>query len=474
MRAPSQNKTYVSVSSTRCIVLAFLSALAVSGCAELPALLPGEKLPPPRPDSPFVLQSAQLHGAVLQAHPALDAPRLQAYVDEVGQRLASRTPSPRLDWRFTVLDEADVNAFALPGGQVYLTRGLLAFANSEAELAALIAHEVGHVVARHGESRHRSGDGSGGDLKVLAEDWAEGYGRERELEASRLGAEYLARAGYNPQALVDVMAILKLHERYVNEQTRAGGVAPQPYHAAGSLRAGRDARLREAVDEARRHAVPQPRDGRADYLRQIAGLAFGASPDAWQLHGRLLLHGDLGLALEFPPGWPVRHEGERTVATSPRGDAWVELTRGEGSPQAALKAAFGFDAATRHSEGVLSGFPAVFAAGTEAGHPLIAAAVMVDGGLLLVAGGARDAGAYARERAALRTAINSVRALTGDERQAMRPRVLGVVEAGPDASLAGLARQSPLGDTAEVQLRLINGFYPKGEPAPGQLVKIVR
>lgn len=471
---PSELPTDVRALPTRRIAVVILSAFAFSGCAELPLLL-GEARPTvTAPDPLAVRLAAELHPAVLELHPALDHPALQAYVAEVGQRLAKQTAWAQLDWRFTVLDTADVNAFALPGGYVYLTRGLLAYPNSEAELAGVIAHEIGHVIARHGVPSQNAALETGALLQTLAQDWVNGYGRERELEASQLGAEYLARAGYNPQALLDVMTALKQQAHYATEQARPSGQAPRVHHATLGLRPGRDARLRQAVEAADRHAVPLPRDGRNEYLQQLVGLAFGERPEGGVLRGNLLLHDGFGLALEFPLGWRVRHDAARAIATSPDGDAWVELMRGEGAPQDALHDALKFDEGVRFSNGMLSGYPAVFAAGAQAGRPLIAAAVTYRGTPYLLAGIARDAAAYARERNTLRGAINSFRALTTAEEQTMQPPGLGLTQARAGTSMAGLAQQSPLGADAETQLRLINGFYPKGEPKPGQLLKIVR
>lgn len=445
-----------------------LSVLALASCAEWPAR---EATPP---DPQRIRLSAEAHAALLQARPALDHAALQAYVNGVGQRLARQTPWPGLDWRFTVLDEAAVNAYSLPGGQIYLTRGVLAFANSEAELAAVIAHELGHVVAGDGAPALAVGRPPAAVVEALARDWAAGHGRERELEASRRGAEYLARAGYNPLAMFQVLSALKLHERFTNERAHGHGAGLAVHHATLSQRAGHDARLRQVVEAAQPLTTALPREGRNDYLAQITGVPFGERPSGRGLRGALFVHGELGLALAFPPAWPVQHDAGRAMATHPQGDAWIELRRGEGTPHAALQAAFALDAGARYSEGALNGLPAVFVAGTQNGRPLIAAALTVDGARGLVAGVGRDAAAYARERKALRDAINSVRAMTPEERQAMRPPVLRVVQARAGTGFAELAKASPLGADAEAWLRLINGLYPGGEPTPGQLVKIVQ
>ena len=172
-----------------------LGALTLTHCAQNP--VSGGK--------DFVLMSEQQeiqmgaasHQEVLKEYAALDNPGLQAYVNEIGQRLAKQSHRPDLQWHFTVVDSPDVNAFALPGGYVYITRGLMAYLNSEAELAGVIGHEIGHVTARHGVRQQSAATAAGlgamlGSILVpgmnnqagatvmqsMAQAWTAGYGRD--------------------------------------------------------------------------------------------------------------------------------------------------------------------------------------------------------------------------------------------------------------------------------------------------------
>lgn len=156
------------------------------------------------------------HQQVLADYGRLDDARLQAYVDAIGQRLARSSQRPQLPWSFTVLDSPDINAFALPGGYIYVTRGIVAQVQDEAELAGIIGHEIGHVTARHGAQRATrqqnaglgvfaasvlgavlESRGAGGLGQMAAEmsqsvaaGYVASYSREQELEADRLGAQY--------------------------------------------------------------------------------------------------------------------------------------------------------------------------------------------------------------------------------------------------------------------------------------------
>jgi predicted Zn-dependent protease len=477
----------------RRIVVVVLGALALTHCAQNP--LTGGRDFVQMSEQQEIQTGAQVHQAVLKEYAALDNPALQAYVNEVGQRLAQQSPRPELPWHFTVLDSPDVNAFALPGGYVYITRGIMAYLNSEAELAGVIGHEIGHVIARHGV-RQQGAPTAGGPgaalgsilvpgldsqagpplLQTLEQAWTAGYGREHEREADRLGAEILAKAGYNPQAMIEVIAVLNKQARFAAEQARRDGRQTRTYHGTFDTDPSNDARLQKLVGEAKRYTVAEPREGRSDYLQRMVGLYFGDSPDQGLIHNNLLLHEKLGLALQFPPGWQMQNHPDRVVATSPAGDALVELRPGpkNDQPLQTLQQGIKLDAGARYDHGSLGGYPAAFAAGAQQSKPVVVAAVVFNGTQYLIAGKARDKTAYERERSALRAAINSFRAITPAERKAARPYRLQLVTALPGMTMAGLARQSPLGADAESQLRLLNDLYPNGEPQPGQLLKIVQ
>jgi len=476
----------------RIAVIAF-GALALAHCAQNPVT----------GDKDFVLMSeqqeiqlgAQAHQEVLKEYAAVDSPALQAYVNEVGQRLAKQSHRPHLKWHFTVVDSPDVNAFALPGGYVYLTRGIMAYLNSEAELAGVIGHEIGHVTARHGVRQQSAQTVAGVGavlgsilvqgmnnqagaslLQTLAQAWTAGYGREHELESDRLGAEYLAETGYDPQAMIDVIGVLKNQELFAAEQAKRDGRKPRTYHGTFDTHPGNDTRLGQVVEAANQYTVAIPREGRSDYLQKMAGVVFGDSPDQGLIRNNLLLHEKLGLAIQFPPGWRVQNRPDRVIALSPQGDALVELQQGpkHDKPLETLQKGVKLDAGARYDSGKLSGYPAAFAAGAQQGKPVVVAAVVFNGTQYLIAGLALDKTVYERDRNALRGAINSFRAITPAERQAARPYVLQLITAQPGMTMASLARQSPLGADAESQLRLMNALYPSGEPKPGQRLKIVQ
>ncbi len=189
------------------------------------------------------------HQQVLEQYGVYDNEELQRYVQDIGARLAEKSHRNNLIYRFTLLDSKDVNAFALPGGYIYITRGLMAYLNSEAELAAVLGHEIGHVTARHAVRQYSAtqmaniGATLGAILipgmnqsvtnqlvQAFGTALLRGYGREHELEADRLGAEYLARADYSPQSMLDVIRVLKDQESFETQLAKAEGREPRIYH----------------------------------------------------------------------------------------------------------------------------------------------------------------------------------------------------------------------------------------------------
>lgn len=236
-----------------------------------------------------VQMGRQAHRDILKKQKPYNNARLQAYVNTIGQQLASKSHRNNIAYTFTVLDDPSVNAFALPGGYVYVTTGLMAYLNSEGELAGVIGHEIGHVTARHGVQQASAGMAAsvlvdliskraGGDSKVLGQlgsAMLSGYGRKHELQADRLGAEYLAGVGYSPRNMIDVIGVLKAQEVYsARQQGRSAG----SYHGVFSSHPSNDQRLQEVVNAAKkiRSAGSRPANRNA-YLQQINGLKFRIS-----------------------------------------------------------------------------------------------------------------------------------------------------------------------------------------------------
>lgn len=429
------------------------------------------------------------------------APALQNYVNEIGQKLAKKSHRPQLNYHFTVVDSPQINAFALPGGYVYITRGILAYLNSEAELAAVLGHEIGHVTARHAVQQYTAATaanvgtmvlgvllsryiGSAGQqlgqsaLGIMGNVLLSGYGREHELEADRLGAEYLARSGYDPQAMIKVIGVLKNQELFDIEVAAQEGREPRRYHGIFASHPDNDTRLHEVVDEARQFAVANANDHRVEFLRQTEGMIFGDSPAHGIIRGNEFQHGELGFGVAFPLNWRMRNQPDKVLAISPQGDALMELSLIEnprGSPADFARQRFRLGVSNEVSTTTINGLPAALVtASTRDGRPFMAGVIYHNGQAFVLAGTGTSPAAFGQYHAEISSAIDSFRALTAAERKSIKPLALRTITASKGLSYAELARQSPLGKNAEDYLRLLNGQYPGGEPVPGQIIKIVK
>lgn len=420
---------------------------------------------------------------------------LQQYVSEIGQRLAKASHRPGIEYRFLVVDSPEVNAFALPGGYIYITRGILAYLNSEAELAAVLGHELGHVTARHSVQQISASTAANVGISILgifvpqargalgsaATDLLggallSGYGREHELEADRLGAEYLARTGYDPQAMVKVVGVLKNQELFDAEVAKAEGRQPRAYHGLFASHPDNDTRLQQVVGEAGRFKPAAVRTAQEDFLRRADRMIFGDSASQGIVRENELFHADLGLAMRFPAGWRVRNQPQNVLATSPDGETYIDLRGGgpaQGSPEDVIRKRMNLGAGSQLTATTINGLRAAIAATTIRGRPTRVTCIFLGKSAYLIGAQAQSDAAFERSKADVQAATASFRALTEKERAFAQPLRLRVIAAGPGMTFADLARRSPLGRFAEGHLRVINGLYPKGEPAEGQALKII-
>ncbi len=249
-------------------------------------------------------------------------PRARAYVQEIGQKVKGVSELAQQPFTFTLLDSDMVNAFALPGGYVYVTRGLLALADDEAEVAGVLGHEVGHVTARHtaqrydramlgqlgaiaatiaggilgGEAGAQLGQAVGG---TLATAYVQGFSREQELEADRLGVRYLARAGYDPMAMASFLDALEGESRLRARLEGQKDTVPDWLRTHPRTKD----RIREAA------AAAASKEGgardRERFLAAIDGLTFGESPAQGFVRGSRFIHPDLDVRFEAPAGFTL-------------------------------------------------------------------------------------------------------------------------------------------------------------------------
>ncbi len=389
---------------------------------------------------------------------------LGTYVNTIGQRLAASAERTNLPWSFQIADDPAVNAFALPGGFIYVTRGLVTTVNSEAELAAVIGHEIGHVTARHSVSQMTkqtlasAGLGLGvllrPNLRALGQIGQAGlallmlkYSRDDENQADELGLRYMRRVGYPEVAMAEVMRTL---ERV--SATASGGRLPGWL----STHPSPESRLRRIRGEIGDQSVAGGLGMRRDvYLRQIDGAVYGSDLRQGFFKGTTFYQPEMAFVIDFPAGWVTSNTRQSVGAQSSRGDAAVTvMVAGGGSPADAARAFFSQPGVQsgRTRRGNIQEFGA--AAGDVPVTGLVAFVAHGSSVLRLLAYAASSE--WSGYDSLLENAIGSFRQLT-DRRylnaQPMRIKVVSLPGPTPVDRLAGRER-SPL---AAREIALING-----------------
>lgn len=446
-----------------------------------------------------------MHKEILEKIPVYENPPLADYVSRIGMRLARDSDRPGLRYTFTVLDSPDMNAFATPGGFVYVNRGLLLYMQSEAELAAVLAHEIAHITERHASRQDvmaktssvaslalgvlaAIGTGSG-TVGSLAHDAAatagtamvRGYGRDMELEADREGAKFMQRSGYDPMAMVEVLSALKEQESFARTQAKAEGRQPTTYHGVFSTHPRNDQRLQEVIAAAGKlpagGALPEDPD---EFRRVTDGMKFGERRGSAAVVDSRYYNGKMGFTVAFPTGWRVLNRATTVVADAVDGQARLQMTVRRAMPEMSpaefaanlLELKGGSDARDITANGVkgyMARYPAL------PGSALRRIGVVYHGPYAYVFEGRSANVALAGLHDALFVAaIGSFRTLAGADRDAVLALQVRYIRAEPGMTFAELAASSPLKSYAQEQLRLLNGAYPKGEPRPGEWIRIVQ
>ena len=450
-------------------------------------------------------EGRKLHPEVLrQFGPRFRDEELQRYVNSVGQLLARTTERRDLGYTFTVVDSDIVNAFAVPGGYIYITRALLALFDDEAELAAVLGHELGHITALHyarGQGQailvqlgvlaadvltHQAGAGAA-VRNVLSElsgtaavAYLRSFSRENEYESDDLGIRYLARAGYDTRAVARLLAKLRAHSRL---QARLAGRSPEEvdrFDYTATHPAPLE-RVRRALEKAARTPVRNPMAAPAIYLGKIDGLVYGGSREQGFVRGRHFIHPGLRFRFSVPDTFTL-HNTPRAVIASGSGGALITLElHGRGQSRSAAgflrdrwagKLSFG-----RIHEFTVNGLPAATVRSTARGRT-----GAVDVQILVV--GSRENRVYeivfvfprgrgARLDAAYRDVNKSLREIGAGEAASYRPRRIEVIEARPGDTQESLAKRMAVDKRPLEHFRMLNGLEPQDRIVAGRLLKLV-
>lgn len=395
---------------------------------------------------------------------------LQKYVSDLGSRMAAQSERPNLPWSFKVVDDPAVNAFALPGGFIYVTRGILAHLNSEAELAGVVGHEIGHVTGKHSVTQMSTAQITqlGLGVSTLLEPRLQRYtdaasqglgllflkfGRDDETEADALGLRYMRRINKDPRELVGVMEML-------DGVTQAAGGSdvpewlsthPNPGNRAQNILGQLDTMTISAGSEVNREK----------YLEVIDGIVFGDNPRHGYFKESLFLHPDFKFRYEFPQGWRTANQVQGVIGVNSNQDAMIQLTLAEGSTHS--EAANGFFSqqgivATGRQSANVNGVPASwgrFSIATESGELRgIAYFYGYDNKIFQILAYGTAAGWTANEQAATNSA-KSFSKLTDANVLSVQPWRLKVVTLNEPMTLEQFAQKYPTPVSIDV-LSIIN------------------
>jgi predicted Zn-dependent protease len=432
------------------------------------------------------------HPQILQEMGEYKDEALQRYVADIGQRLAKGSERPALPWTFTVVDQPVVNAFAVPGGFIYITRGILAYLDNEAQLAGVVGHEIGHVTARHSAQQYTRA--LGGQLGLIglsifvpaARPFGDvgaqalgllflKYGRDDELQADSLGARYEAANAWDPRAVPGFLSVLaRLSEGSEKGIPNWLSTHPDP--------ASRVTEVQPLVQQllATRKDFVENRDA---FLQRIDGIIFGDNPEQGVVRGTTFIHPPLRFRVEYPQGWQIQNSPQQVAAKAPNADVYmilqlVQQPKGGSTQEVALAhmqgAGFravdgqrtsinGLDAFVGVYEGQIEGLGAV---ASRAAHIAYNNQVFMLAGLV-------SASAFRQADSAFEQTIRSFRSISAGEAESIRPNRVDLYIVRQGDTWQTIAQQHSNGVVDAQTLAAMNNSQTGARPQPGARVKIV-
>ncbi len=414
-------------------------------------------------------------------------PDIQAYVERLGKDLAAKSERPGLPWTFRVLDDAIVNAFALPGGYIYLTRGILAYLNSEAELATVLGHEIGHVTGKHSVNRISKSQltslGMSVGMAVSPELRKFGglaetslgllflkYSRDDEREADDLGLRYMNKARYDPGEMPKVFAMLGS----VSGSTNGGRIPswlsthPDPED--------REARTEEEISRLRK-SPGDLRVGHDTYLARIDDLVFGENPRHGYFKDRDFYHPELEFRFRFPEEWRGVNQRQRVAGISPSEKAILELTLDDADSNAGALEEF---AAIERLEVIdrwnreINGVPSIWASfkigdGTTVLLRGTVAFLKHGGSVYRLLGYGREEG-WTEDEKAVKSSLESFRRLTDPRALNVQPARIRTVKLSRALSIQEFEQSYPSSVPAAT-VALVNQIQPHDRFPAGRTAK---
>ena len=438
---------------------------------------------------------SRLYNELLDNDGFYEAGGWQAYVERIGTKLLRHTNAGNRKFYFFVVDSPAVNAFATPDAYIFVNRGLLIFLESEDQHAAVIAHEIGHVVAEHGAKQRNTellgkvagitamlmtGRGEMMDVSnATAKTIVAGYGREMELEADQIGAEIVARAGYNPLAIIEALQVLKDQSLFAKEVRGQ----PATYHGLFATHPQNDKRLHDIVSFAI-GSLPEDLIAPIDnFWGLMDGLKFGSEAMTGMLSQHVFFDKTARVVIEFPISWYVRYNQQQVTGEAKGGAdvAWAAITRhtpeGKIVPEEFVRDTLKrTELENEQTVDLGNGRPAYIAELKLAGANRYSLLAVVELGadVYTVRGEVGPKGSEEQFQQDFMSILRGIRDMRPSDIQQDTTTKIKVIVAKPGQTYEELANMTPIRSNAVQTLRLLNGDYPRGEPRAGDHIKIVQ
>ncbi len=479
------------------LALAALAGLLLSGCAGTPSPILQQQVslhtpPAPKPDEADASSPAQReHARILAAYGGTyNDPRLQGMLDQTIERLVASSERPDLHYKVTILNSQSVNAFALPTGQLYVTRGLVSLANDESELASVLAHEMGHVIARHAAIREEKARQAAIVSRVVNDVLSDpemgalalakskislaSFSRAQEFEADGIGVGIASRAGFDPYGAVRFLTSMEHNSEL--KPTASGKIDPRAPDFLSSHPATPE-RISNAQANARQYSGPGT-GGERDkptYLANIDGMVYGEDPSEGFVRGRRFLHPKLGFTFTAPDGFVLDNTAQAVLGVKHGGGQALRLdvvrVPAEQTLAGYLTSGWidNIDAQTVEDLTV-NGFPAATAAakGDQWEFRLYAIRFGSDVYRFIFAAKRRTP----EMDRIFRESVGTFRRMSLAEIEQAKPLRLRVLTVGPGDTVERLASRMAVPDRAFERFRVLNGLEPGDKLKPGSQIKI--
>lgn len=480
----------MSIVRLRSFVLLIALASFAVGCAVNPVT--GKREISLLSEGQEVQLGAESDPAIVAQYGLLEDRAIADYVQSIGERMVPVSHRPDLDFTFRTLDDPIVNAFALPGGYVYITRGILAYLNSEAALAGVVGHEIGHVTARHGVQRYTQQAILGAGLgigSILSENFAQyadlagqaagllllKYGRDDERQSDRLGVEYATALGYDTTDMAEFFHTLdRLRPADGGGLPSWMSTHPDPGERWNTVR-----------ELTRQEQSPggNYEKGRERYLRTIDGLVFGTDPRQGYFQGDLFVHPQLRFTFPTPGGWQRQNAPSQVVMVEPNQAAAVIFQAAQGDSPAAAANAFtgqqGMTVLERSNVTVAggTGVRTVIRMAAEGGSQIVSSTFFAYGGGQWVFHGLCAESGYGTWRVMLDAPADGFAELNDAALINVRPVRVKIVEAPISGSFRQIAARYPIPENALIDdlagLAILNGVELDTQIVAGELLKVL-